>query len=299
MDSNTTGKYAVCAVARNENAYINDWINHHIRIGYNKVIIFDNNPDDTDPVENHITKTNLKKTDIVKVPDASIPQQQAELYNRALDEYHGGFDWITFIDVDEYVVTDSLSELFNSAPDDCDFLLLNWNIYDDNNIIVGDESVSVTKRFTHRYGHRCMFINQFYKTTVNCKRIREGRKLTASDPHLFTADSEPVYYNAKRQKAVFNDDRKWNIRNNLWGNNTIAHYNTKSLSEFMKYKWGRLSGFKNEKCYDVLDIYNYFFRTNAQTPEKTEFIKQYIRDNNIKLSHSPTHHTPKRVINNP
>ena len=35
--------YAICAIAKNENNYINDWVNWHINIGFDHIYLYDNN----------------------------------------------------------------------------------------------------------------------------------------------------------------------------------------------------------------------------------------------------------------
>ena len=32
----------VCAMAKNEHLYIKDWVNHYLRIGFDKIYIYDN-----------------------------------------------------------------------------------------------------------------------------------------------------------------------------------------------------------------------------------------------------------------
>ena len=34
---------AICAFMKRENAYIDEWLKHHISIGIDKIILFDNN----------------------------------------------------------------------------------------------------------------------------------------------------------------------------------------------------------------------------------------------------------------
>ena len=35
-------KVYVCALAKNEHLYINEWVNHYVKLGVDKIFIFDN-----------------------------------------------------------------------------------------------------------------------------------------------------------------------------------------------------------------------------------------------------------------
>ncbi len=40
-------KSAICAISRNENNYLEEWITYHLHLGFNHIFIYDNNnPDD-------------------------------------------------------------------------------------------------------------------------------------------------------------------------------------------------------------------------------------------------------------
>ena len=38
-------KCAICAIAKNENDYINEWCKYHLNLGFDEIYIFDNNKD--------------------------------------------------------------------------------------------------------------------------------------------------------------------------------------------------------------------------------------------------------------
>lgn len=37
-------KFAICAIASNENLYLRDWVKYHVDLGVCKIILFDNSP---------------------------------------------------------------------------------------------------------------------------------------------------------------------------------------------------------------------------------------------------------------
>ena len=36
-------KFAVCAIIKNENLYLREWVEHYIKLGFDKIILYDNN----------------------------------------------------------------------------------------------------------------------------------------------------------------------------------------------------------------------------------------------------------------
>ena len=36
-------KTAICAIAKHENVYINDWVNYHLNLGFDHIYIYDDN----------------------------------------------------------------------------------------------------------------------------------------------------------------------------------------------------------------------------------------------------------------
>jgi hypothetical protein len=90
----------ICAIARDENYFIKDWIQFHVLAGVEKFIIYDNE-----------SKTPLRETlaeyiecglvQLYEIKGIS-PQQQA--YQHCLDNHGCEFRWLAFIDIDEFIV---------------------------------------------------------------------------------------------------------------------------------------------------------------------------------------------------
>ena len=55
----------VCALAKNENLYINEWCHHYFDIGFKKIYIFDNNDLDKPFIGDYIDKTIRNKVVII------------------------------------------------------------------------------------------------------------------------------------------------------------------------------------------------------------------------------------------
>lgn len=275
-------KTAICAMAKGENAYIGDWISHHLTIGYDEIYLYDNNPTNEPNVADSIHQAERSRVHIIQISDIDFRRgfvpKQCQLYDGWIAQYGKLWDWCSFIDIDEYVVTPDIKALLASMPDKCDFMLLNWLMYGDSGQLDGDERVPVRERLiqpAEKTGQQ----NRVVKQTIRCNR--EGVK--CATPHSFwygRGNRNAVYYNCYGQPTATTP--LGSVTNNcgIHTNHYIAHYATKTMGEFLRHKAPRLEqGYLSEMA-----MSRYFFRINEHTPEKAAMLHNYCVQNRIKLS---------------
>jgi len=90
-------KTALVCIAKNEPT-IEEWCYYHLKLGFDNIYVYQNNwiCDITNP------KVHIIDFPIVHEPKRSPPQMRA--YNSFLRENRNTYDWVGFIDVDEYIV---------------------------------------------------------------------------------------------------------------------------------------------------------------------------------------------------
>lgn len=95
-------KSAICLIVRNEARDIAEWIAFHALVGFDTQIIFDNQSDDgTDA----IIKAAASLHDIrYHFWEDRSARSQVSAYDAACAAYRLEFDWIAFVDSDEFVV---------------------------------------------------------------------------------------------------------------------------------------------------------------------------------------------------
>jgi glycosyltransferase involved in cell wall biosynthesis len=95
-------KTAICLIVRNEARDIAEWIAFHALVGFDTHIIFDTRSDDATPA---IIQAAGRTYDIRfhDWPD-STPRSQVLAYEAACEAYRLEFDWIAFVDSDEFVI---------------------------------------------------------------------------------------------------------------------------------------------------------------------------------------------------
>ena len=91
---------SVCCIAKNEHPFMKEWINHHLLVGAEKIIVFDNDssPGLKDSIREYVDYG------IVDLFEINGKEQQMAAYDHCLREYEKKSKWIAFIDVDEFII---------------------------------------------------------------------------------------------------------------------------------------------------------------------------------------------------
>lgn len=256
------GKIAICAVAKCENNYINDWVKWHIDRGVDDIYLWDNNDADYEPVESRIDKDYLDKVHITKIPGAK--EFQIPVYNKFYNDYRNEYDWIGFLDIDEYVVPKQWANIKAFLNDekfkDYNVIKLNWHMFGDDDLPYRDTSIPVWQGITKRLkGHN-------FET--HCKQFVRGR----IDGDVEICSNHWCKINGDLPKQVMPDGDPTSVKISGARNCEeayINHYMTKTLDEFINQKLAR--GTDASFGDRVIDL-EYFWRINKKTEEKILYL---------------------------
>ncbi len=150
----STIKIALVCVAKWEDYYLEEWLNYNQKLGFDKVIMYQN--DWTTDLEHPI----LEK----RIYDGKSIQLNA--YNEFLDT-NTEYDWVGFIDCDEFIVLkkhNNIKELIEEYKGRSNAIALNWFMFG-NMGIVNRYCNSLLTMFTKRGAAP----NEHIKVLVNCK----------------------------------------------------------------------------------------------------------------------------------
>jgi hypothetical protein len=134
---------AVVCIAKNEDRYIKEWAEYHLKLGFDSVYIYQND-----------WRTDLEMPNVFKkVIDGKC--RQLDCYNKFLlkDRDH---DWVAFIDVDEFIVLNKHATINDFIKrtvkkfGKIKAIGINWVFFGSNGIEKDDGSDGVLKRFTKR-----------------------------------------------------------------------------------------------------------------------------------------------------
>lgn len=95
MESIST-RVAICCIAKDEDRYIDEWIEYHLGLGFDKIYVF---RDDWDWVGRKDYGGRVVSGNALRVENPQVP-----MYNHFLSNYGAIYDWVLFIDVDEFLV---------------------------------------------------------------------------------------------------------------------------------------------------------------------------------------------------
>jgi hypothetical protein len=200
---------AICAIAKNENQYLDEWINHYLELGIDQIIIYDNNS--TIPIE-----ISNKKVKVVKWTDDKFYSQSRAYLDCCRNNQE--FDFIGFFDIDEFYqskLSGNIKLDFKMLQDkigDFDALGVYWRIYGSNPAYLERHS---EKEYTQWWD------NSHIKSFVNPKKV-----IDFPDPHKARINGR--YINELGQDIY--SPLGEHTSKYIW----IKHIFTRSLSEFQE-----------------------------------------------------------------
>lgn len=271
-------RVVVCAIAKNENKYINEWAHHYFNLGFDHIYLYDNNFS-KDPYVGDCFDDDIKdKITIFDVRDICGESIQERSYNNFYSLYGETFDWCLFCDIDEFLT--GVSDINNffikneSVFKPFKQVRVKWKLFGDDDIIERDESIPVFKFFKKPIEDNIVFSNQ-------AKMFIKGH-LDSSSFFIY------IHYALANNSLTFDSclpsGKKSNIQGISKKNGIILdykdetiflnHYRTKTLKEFLNQKFGRTDC---DRCsFSTINL-SYFFAMNKNTPEKQEYIKKWLQ----------------------
>ena len=263
---------AVCCIGRQENRYINEFIEHYLTIGVDKIFLYDNNYNDEEYFQDVIPQELLNnQIEIIDYRNKSICQLNCyqDCYNKHNQEY----DWILFIDCDEFLYMNDFDNIKDFLSQDkfnnYQIIHVNWMVYSDNDNILFED-----KPLKERFTEPVMPLN--WSKTLNIPEnnliksiIRGGIKdiKWISTPHT-------PYSTAKCCNASGKMFRTSSYLNAFdFTSAHLKHYTTKTIEEWLDIKTKRGFPDGNKNLFKRVNIIDEFFRTNKVTKEKIHFLE--------------------------
>jgi hypothetical protein len=200
----------ICAIALQEERYIDEWINYHLKLGFYHIYIYDNS-------DNYVLKN--RKSDYVTVIHYPGKTKQLEVYEMFVTNYKRKFKWAAFIDIDEFIVLKKHRRIMDFLYDypDCDVLVLNWIMFGTSNeLTYRDEPV------TKRFQKCCSHVHPHFKSICQLHQITYF-----ANPNVPSLQPQTIIMDTSRTVI----DRYENI-NGPTDIACIHHYYTKSEQEF-------------------------------------------------------------------
>ena len=269
-------KVALCVQVKLENNYIREWIEYHQKLGFDNIIIYDNNDAQGEKLEDVINDYIKSNYVIIDNSHMNLKFIQIDSYNKCINTYRNNYDWMCFIDLDEYIYIQNFNTiqeflLSNHKFENFDSIALQWVTYKDNGYIEVS-SHNVLKNFDNQFNITNDFSMQsLFKTIINCNSTKRYENLYFGDAHKLANPDIKLCDTDGNYLYFLNSTIQPNI-NHIY----IKHFITKSLSEFINQKISR--GIYWQK-YENSEIYDLYKDINGWNNEYDNYIKYKI--NNI------------------
>ena len=256
-------KIAMCTIVKNENRYVKYFIEFYRKLGYDHFYFYDHNDEGDESIDDvQIVKDGIKKgfITVIKYPDKSITFS-ANSYYKCYQDYNLKYDWISFFDVDEYLVLEPKNSsiknfLKNPRYKNCEIVKFNWKVFTDNEKL-DYEDKPLNERFPVE--SRFKFERRHVKSTIRGGLYYEKFGRTGSPHSLFS--------NIK-SCSCSGTTTGWNYF--IWPPDlkyaSLNHYVTKTIKEyyFKRYAAKGNNMTNSFKRYS----FDYFFKINKKTKEK-------------------------------
>jgi len=221
----------ICAILKDENHYLREWVEYHKSIGIDHIVLYDNNSIDGETV-NDVIDDYIKENYVEVYDIRGEVSMQCAAYSRCYSICYKKFDWILYIDIDEFLVLEKHINIQDFVNDPLykkfDCIRICWKQYTDSGLLdVENENYSVS-RFTDYIPENCNYVSNQAKVLLRLD-IRPCMKVT---PHGALGEKGIRYCNTRGEKTT-NANL---VPNNTWDNACINHYRFKTIGEFVKNK---------------------------------------------------------------
>lgn len=262
-------RIVLCAMAKNEHKYINDFVNYYTKLGFDKIYLYDNDDLDKPHIEDFIEKKD--KVEVINIRGIKKEKLQHEVYTNFYNTHK--FDWCLFCDIDEFLVGVKNVHYWLENPmyRNVFQIRIKWKLFGDDNLITRDMTQPVYSVFKNEVKTSLMR-NLITKGNLEYQGkaiVRGGlQNVVIRSPHFASFKTRDnvipsVLPSGKPcwSKVVITENYS---RETIF----LNHYMTKSLSEFIDQKLNR-----NDAVYNQALTLDYFWRINQKTPAKVGYLK--------------------------
>jgi hypothetical protein len=243
---------SICALVLDEEAYLQEWVDYHIGIGFSRIYLYDNS--DKYDLASWVNRSGFKNVWIEHWPGKLV---QTKAYaDCALNYASPNNDtWVAFMDVDEFLVLKKHQRVYEMLEEFCTSgeLGINWYMFG-----TSGHDVYYPAPVTKRFQYRDKDVNIHVKSIV---RLRD-MQLNPPKTHPHMVDLKPGFFHVdtngnnisnpgskENNVGFFNKDGSVQ-KNPGWYNPggpvdvaVFHHYHTKSKKEYkLKKLRGRASG---------------------------------------------------------
>ena len=266
-------KVYLCALAKNEHLYINEWVKHYVNLGFDKIYIYDNDDIGSKDIYKCIDRQYSKHLVFVDIRGKHYKNMQGKYYTEFYNLHKDMFDWCLFCDIDEFLVgIDNIKDFLSRHYfKNIEQIRVKWRLFGDDNLIERDMTKGVMETFKKEITKP---LTKDLRTT--CNLHNQAKAFVKGHMNGIAFDS--VHYANKQERMLrscLSSGRECISGVELhedYSKETLFlnHYMTKSLSEFIAQKTKRGDAVFSNRQIDL----NYYWRLNKKTKAKLDYINK-------------------------
>lgn len=264
-DDLTQSKAMICAVLKNEESYVDEWLQYHKHLGFDQIHLYDNNAEPS----KYLSGLHHVYGDFVKIVrwGAQGTKQQQPTYTDFFAKHKQNNTWAAFLDVDEFIVLRkhvSIKDFLRDLAPKGGSVVLNWSQMSNNGAQKREPGLTVS-RFTRSSKN----LDKNIKTISYLPHAKE----VAVQSAILRAGHPTVDVQGRPQP---NDATL--VENNA-GNRDVAYinrYHTKSLEEFLQKKQRNRADTVQQEVVQAFNEFNLPYSEIEDTAARDFYFKSYF-----------------------
>lgn len=266
-------KAVICAIAKFEYNYIKEWVEYHLNLGFDKIVIYDNNDIDGERYDELLSEF-IKKGQVELRNVRGKRAMQRIVYNEFYHE--GDFDWVAFIDIDEFISPNRTKykniKEFIEKNSSADAIYLYWQTYGDNGKTYPSKktNISILKQYNVPANKHCLIDDALKRQNAWGKSIiKKGLPIEYLHEH-FVVTPEIKYvdcFGNEMSPFLFYPEESY--VESSYKECYIKHIYTKSLYEYIDCKVRRPAA----NVIGEMHFPSKYFKINEITEEKRKFLE--------------------------
>lgn len=257
------------AVARNEERFIDEWINYHLNLGFNHIYICDNNDIDNPLVINNpnVTIYDYRGISFKDNGHGLWNSIQITIYNETLSKVDTMYDYCGICDIDEFFDFKglTLNEFIQKHIIDLGYTCaeIPWLIYTDNGLI---KTMNIPTQ--EMYTEVC---DRF--PFIWCENEGSWGK------PIFKLNKGIKYYIHWPVPESMTEFKSNHITHDIA---YVKHYRTRCIEDYLEHKFK----YQDIECTPMCSkgVLKFFFDVNDITFDKILFALNWFKNNNINIS---------------
>jgi hypothetical protein len=221
-------KIACVCIAKNEDNYIQEWVEYHLKLGFDDIVLYQNN-----------WRTKFEHPNLIKINfDYSGGDRQVKCYNQFIWDYKSHYEYVAFFDVDEFLVLRNHKNIKDFMKDykEHPAVCFKWFYFGNNgHTKIENNNYSVLQRFTKR-GSKPDAIG---KSIVNINTNGISMKVHSPDCHCFEIEPNTAQLNHyySKTKEEFEIKKSNRVDDGIIGDLQYNNGNQNDLEDKLAYEF--------------------------------------------------------------